>query len=727
MNRRAVPVLVMILIVAVITAVRLRGPEPKPATANQFSAVRALQAEKDTIGGTIPHPSGSKANHAVRDRIVARLQALGWAVKVDKRFACSAHPLCADVENIMATRPGDKPGPPVLLTVHYDSVPAGPGASDDGIGVASALEIARIVRTEKTKNPVAILIDDGEELGLLGAEGFVQGMPSVGAVVNLEARGTSGPSYLFETSANNRWFLGPVARSLPMPVTTSLFASIYDRLPNDTDLTVFKREGMTGVNFAPIGNINAYHTPNDDIAHVELRTLQHQGDNALAAVRTFANMDLHHHPGGSSVWFDVLGFFLVSWPESWTLVFAIVSLLIAIAGSALREGRRETLIGFLLFLLSLIVAALIGIVLGLGSPAWIAHPWPLIAAAALAGFVVSILRRGDGGIAIGWNLLAVVVAVLMPGASYLFIVPGLFLGIALFTVDFIAPVIAALIWAPLALVIYDALGSNGLVVVAVAGALVGSTVPFVARWGLRSRWPVASRLTTAQPYLATGYRSLATGYWSLVTGYRSLATGYPSLATAAVVVILLAATGRLLPAYTATQPQRINIDYFDDGTPHWLAAGMNSTLAGAAQFRRASSNLAPWSMFSSHPLLASAPKLNVPPVLVSREGSIIHVRSQRNADRVILAIQGKLPSLRVNGITPPPRPKRFHTFIAPGWTRITVSGSSMDVDVGTTAPLRFIATDMTYAPPFEARKLIRTRDISNAVPSDDGDVTITQR
>ena len=86
--------------------------------------------------------------------------------------------------------------------------------------------------------------------------------------------------------------------------------------PNDTDLTVFKREGMTGVNFAPIGNVNAYHTPNDNIAHVDLRTLQHQGDNAVAAVRTLANMDLRHHPRGSSVWFDVLGFKTMRAPKA---------------------------------------------------------------------------------------------------------------------------------------------------------------------------------------------------------------------------------------------------------------------------------------------------------------------------------------------------------------------------------------------------------------------------
>jgi hypothetical protein len=687
MNKRAVIVLVAIVVIAGATAIRLQGPAPKPANAaaNVFSAARAIQAEKETIGGTIPHPSGSAANKAVRDRIVARLKSLGWTVRVEQRFACSAHPLCANVENIIATRPGDRPGRPVILTVHYDSVPAGPGASDDGIGVASALEVARIVITEKTANPIEILIDDGEELALLGAEGFVQTMPSVGAVVNLEARGTSGPSYLFETSSGNRWFLGPVARSLPMPVTTSLFASIYDRLPNDTDLTVFKREGMTGINFAPIGNVNAYHTPNDNIAHVDLRTLQHQGDNALAAVRTLANRDLRReYHIDDSVWFDVLGFFVVSWPAIWTLVFAIVSLLIAITGAVLREGRRETLTGFALFVLSLVVAGIIGIVIGLGAPTWVAHPWPLIAAAALAGVIIAFLRRGSGGIAVGWNVLGLVVAVLMPGASYLFIVPGLFLGIAMFTVDFIAPLVATLLWAPLALVIYAALGGPALAVVALAAALVGSTVP-----------------------RACPSRKTLLGF--------------------GIAVVVIALIGRLLPPYTPAQPQRINIDYFDDGTPHWLATGTNAALAAAAPFRRAQSNLAPWSIYPSHPLLAPAPQLHVPHVVVTREGSIIHVRSQRNTDRVILAIRGNIASLRINGVTPPPRPKRFRSFLAPGWTRIVVRGAAMDVDVGTTAPLQFIATDMTYAAPFEARALIRTRNMSTATRSDEGDVTITQR
>jgi hypothetical protein len=257
---------------------------------------------------------------------------------------------------------------------------------------------------------------------------------------------------------------------------------------------------------------------------------------------------------------------------------------------------------------------------------------------------------------------------------------------------------------PLSLVIYDALGRNGLVVVAVATALIGSTVPMRSMrfWSRRSQW-----VAGADPA-------------------RERAGGAAVPMTTLAVIVVLVMIGRLLPAYTATKPQRINVDYYDDGSPHWLATAMNSTLRDAAPFAPSKENLAPWSTFRWSPFLAPAPKLAIPPVVVTREGTVIHVRSQRNADRVTLSIQGTVPSLRVNGIVPPPRPRRF-TSSAKGWTRVVVRGPSMDVDVGTTAPLKLIATDVTFSAPFEASPLIRTRNISNAIRSDDGDVTITQR
>ncbi len=47
------------------------------------------------------------------------------------------------VDNIVAVHKGTADGKAILATAHYDSVPAGPGAADDGAGTAVMLELAR--------------------------------------------------------------------------------------------------------------------------------------------------------------------------------------------------------------------------------------------------------------------------------------------------------------------------------------------------------------------------------------------------------------------------------------------------------------------------------------------------------------------------------------------------------------------------------------------------------
>ena len=61
----------------------------------------------------------------------------------------------------------------------------------------------------------------------------------VGVVINAEARGNQGPSYLFQTSAGDEKLVDLYARSVAHPATSSLYGEIYKYLPNDTDLTPF--------------------------------------------------------------------------------------------------------------------------------------------------------------------------------------------------------------------------------------------------------------------------------------------------------------------------------------------------------------------------------------------------------------------------------------------------------------------------------------------------------
>ena len=134
-----------------------------------------------------------------------------------------------------------------MIAAHYDSVPFGPGASDDGAGVAALLEIARMTqKLPASRNDILFLITDGEELGLLGAEGFVRShalAKTIRVAINLEARGTSGRSLMFQTSDQSAWLIRHYANCTTHPTTSSLYQEVYKRLPNDTDFTVFA-DGM---------------------------------------------------------------------------------------------------------------------------------------------------------------------------------------------------------------------------------------------------------------------------------------------------------------------------------------------------------------------------------------------------------------------------------------------------------------------------------------------------
>ncbi len=319
------------LLCLLLTVVRARPPAPRePTTEGSFSAVSAQAVLEDLYATGVTHPIGTENNRLLKEQILDHLRKIGYEPTVQSTMACWDSGGCGHVENILARLEGKGTGKAVLLAVHYDGVGAGPSVSDDGVAVAATLEIARILKSgPQLENDVIFLIDDGEEAFLLGAVAFAAKHPwaqDVGAVVNLEARGSSGRSYMFETGTNNAWLIDLMKRNVPRPATSSLFYSIYQRLPNDTDFTVFKHYGMNGVNFAFIGDVAHYHTPLDDLVHVTSATLQHQGENALGMVRALAETDLDSPPTGTSSWFDVWGFGILSWPETWNLPLAILSL-----------------------------------------------------------------------------------------------------------------------------------------------------------------------------------------------------------------------------------------------------------------------------------------------------------------------------------------------------------------------------------------------------------------
>ena len=135
------------------------------------------------------------------------MEALGLETSIQEGYTAGDWGNLSKAINILARIKGTEDGKALLLLSHYDSSPhSSLGASDAGSGVATILEGIRAFLSEKKqpKNDIIILITDAEELGLNGADLFVNKHPwakEVGLALNFEARGSGGPSYmLIETN-----------------------------------------------------------------------------------------------------------------------------------------------------------------------------------------------------------------------------------------------------------------------------------------------------------------------------------------------------------------------------------------------------------------------------------------------------------------------------------------------------------------------------------------------
>src|SRR3954468_13337457 len=318
--------IVAALLLLLMTAFWFKGalvaaPEvPDRVAAGEFDTTRALGRLRRILGDQRPHPVDSAAGDAVRDRLVAELRGIGLSAIVTDDFTCngtvkSRAISCARVRNVLA-RIGPTAGRAVMMVSHYDSTPVGPGAADDGIGVAVMLEAAALLQDRPLKRPVLLLFDEGEEAGLIGARAFVEHNPlaaQVEAVVNVEARGVTGPALMFETSRPNASAIAAYARSAKRPSANSASADFYRLIPNDTDVSVFRDRPWTILNFAIIGNETRYHSPGDTLAALDPRSVRHMGEQALAATAELA-ADGVPAASGDKLYLDVLGRSLVVLP-----------------------------------------------------------------------------------------------------------------------------------------------------------------------------------------------------------------------------------------------------------------------------------------------------------------------------------------------------------------------------------------------------------------------------
>jgi hypothetical protein len=338
--RRLLALLIALVAGALIAWAGLRTPSPAPADApaRDFSATRALGDVR--LIAPVPHPIGSTANHAVRDRLRARMAQLGLSPRLRRDDVLVRRTdgalEGASPETLIGVLSGRDPRLPALaLMAHYDSVPGAPGAADDGAGVSAVLEIVRALRVRGVPpRDVIVILTDGEEADLFGARSVFANDPvahRIGFLLNLEARGSGGRALMFETGKQDAGAVALFRRTAVRPVAGSLFGAVYDQLPNDTDFTIARNFGVAGLNYAFTGRTFDYHSPTDSIANLELGALQDLGDQGLAAAAAAAFAPALP-PRGADVTYGVLfGRAMISYPPPWGwLVLALAAALTAL-------------------------------------------------------------------------------------------------------------------------------------------------------------------------------------------------------------------------------------------------------------------------------------------------------------------------------------------------------------------------------------------------------------
>ena len=321
--------LAFVTIVGGLAVLLQAPPSPLPATApvDRFSADRAMKHVE--IIAREPHPVESKAAEAVRTYLVGELESLGLATEIQARQDLSSANVmasCAGPARQIGRRSSWRP-----ITTRSTTAPA---RGDDASGVAAILEALRALKEapHRSRRDCPIYRRRGGLRHPIPWLEYVRGGSPMDQSrrVGPELRGSRRrrASFLFETSDRNGRLIREFSRGAEHPLGTSLAYAVYKLMPNDTDLSIFKKAGLKGLNFAFVGRVDRYHTPQDTPQNLDRGSLQHHGSYALSLARHFGNLDLDHLPDEpDAIYFPVFGPHLIVYPAAWALAFMLTAVI----------------------------------------------------------------------------------------------------------------------------------------------------------------------------------------------------------------------------------------------------------------------------------------------------------------------------------------------------------------------------------------------------------------
>ncbi|KAF8078261.1 putative zinc metalloprotease [Lyophyllum atratum] len=332
----AVAVYAFIFTVVLVTDQLPDVPDP-----SHQRGLRLAEAWKDLhIITTRPHPYNSHANDLVHAYLLSRLEPLATAyphvhLVDDCTSNASYNQVYFEGTNILVRIDGTEPDEDsaVLFSAHYDSVSTSTGATDDGMGVVSLLQMVAKLAETRTKRTAIFNFNNGEEDGLNGAHAFLEHPWSnqTRTFLNLEGAGSGSRPILFRGTSTKplRAFLH---KYVPHPHGTVLAADAFARgvIRSGTDYSVYTEGGnMQGLDFAFYKGRSAYHTKYDAIPFLRggTRALWSMMEAVDGAGYALLNQDDGEH-AGDVVYFDLFGRYMVMFSLASMQTFNIIFLVI---------------------------------------------------------------------------------------------------------------------------------------------------------------------------------------------------------------------------------------------------------------------------------------------------------------------------------------------------------------------------------------------------------------
>lgn len=361
----------------------------------QFSPTFQVDRSLEFINefGQLPHPRGSEEHERVRQGIISAIEDTQFtpiemnysftyedALQVGSYNTDDVLVTPTEVKNVLVFIDAPNTDDAVMFLAHYDSVPMGPGASDDLYGIASMLETLRQIDEGSftLTNDIVFLFSDGEEEGLIGAfkfstkatpinevnDQYIDLIDHVKFLVNHESRGTGGTLIMFETTPCNYNSIQQFAAINKDIVTNSIANFIYQSMPNGTDYSAFSMLGIQGINVANVGEGYFYHTQGDNTARIDKSLMAQHGQLNSSVLDHFGTYDLSllYETTGDAVFFNYLNFGMVVYSQPIAyLLMGVLFFLLAFHSWQLRRHKITIDLG------KGMLALLVGIILSVAS------------------------------------------------------------------------------------------------------------------------------------------------------------------------------------------------------------------------------------------------------------------------------------------------------------------------------------------------------------------------